>query len=308
MAILNSFRQCIRLELLRTLLLAAALLAATSAQAGKLPLWELEGTEGRVLLMGSVHFLRSSDYPLPAELDAAYAAADTLIMEIDMDDLDPMTAQSVITTLGTNANGASLREILGETDYMEASRLAEELGIPLALFDSFEPWFAALSITQIRMIQLGFDPAWGIEARMTESATAEGKPVLGLETLEEQLSFMDNLDAETQRLFLLESLEEATKVQDEVQSIVTAWRAGDAETLEELLIEGLQKTPLLFDALLTQRNQNWVPQIIELSEQSGNHLVIVGTMHLVGENSVLSLLENQGIESRQHSTEEFASK
>ena len=299
---MNWLRKQRNLLLLQIILACAAALATATAYAGKLPLWELEGTEGRVLLMGSVHFLRSTDYPLPAELDAAFAAADTLMMEIDMDDLDPMAAQAVLLNLGSNADGASLREVLGEPDYTEASQLAEGLGIPLALFDPFKPWFAALSITQLRMIQLGFDPAWGIETRMTANAQADGKTILGLEELAEQLAFMDNLDDETQRLFLLQSLEDATEVQDEVQSIVRAWRSGDTDTLEQLLLEGLQETPLLFDALLTERNQNWVPKIIELSRQPGNYLVIVGAMHLVGDNSVLRMLDDRGIRSRQLST------
>jgi len=304
MAFISSFRQRHRLTFPRTILLAVAFLATATVHGGNLPLWELEETEGRVLLMGSVHFLRSTDYPLPPELDAAYAAADTLVMEIDMDDLDPMTAQVVLASIGTNENGASLQDALGESDYAEAAQLAEELGIPLGLFEAFKPWFAALSITQLRMIQLGFDPAWGIETRMTANAQAEGKTVLGLETLEEQLSFMDNLDDETQRLFLLQSLEDATEVQEEVQAIVSAWRSGDTEALEQLLIEGLQETPRLFDSLLTQRNQNWVPQIMDIAEQPGNHLIIVGAMHLVGDNSVLSMLEERGINSRQLSEQD----
>ncbi len=299
MAYLKLFRLPNRMTFLQAMLASWVLLATTSALAGKLPLWELEGTDGHVMLMGSVHFLRASDYPLPAELDAAYAAADTLIMEIDMDDLDPMTAQAVLTAMGSNPNGTTLEEVIGESDYAKASRLAEGLGIPLTLFDQFKPWLAALSITQLRMIQLGFDPTWGIEAQITKRAKAEGKPVTGLETLEEQLSFMNNLDSETQQLFLMQSLEDAAEVQNEVQSIVTAWRSGDTETLEQLLLEGLQEAPLLFDALLTQRNKNWVPQIIELSQQPGNYLVIVGAMHLVGENSVLRMLEDRGIGSRQ---------
>jgi uncharacterized protein YbaP (TraB family) len=299
MAYLKLFRLPNRMAILQSMLASGILLAATSAFADKLPLWELEGAEGQVMLMGSVHFLRESDYPLPAKLDAAYVVADSLTMEIDMDDLDPVAAQSVLASLGTNPDGTTLQEVLGGANYAEATQLAEDLGIPLALFDSFKPWFAALSITQLRMMQLGFDPNWGIESRITERARTESKPILGLETLEEQLSFMNDLDSETQQLFLLQSLEEATEVQDEVESLVAAWRSGDLQTLEQLLLEGLQETPLLFDALLVQRNQNWVPQIIELTQQPGNHLVIVGTMHLVGENSVLRMLEDEGVSSRQ---------
>ena len=78
---------------------------------------------------------------------------------------------------------------------------------------------------------------------------------------------------------------------------------GDTAALEELLVEGLQETPGLYEAILTDRNRNWVPQIARLAEEPGTHLVVVGTMHLVGKDSVLALLEAQGISSRQLSAE-----
>ncbi len=126
-------------QLLTALLLA---ISAAAADAGNLPLWELEGGTGRIILMGSVHFLRASDYPLPAAMESAYAAADTLVMEIDMDDVDPLTAQTVLMEMGSSRTGETLQDALG-SDYRQASELADQLGIPLAMFDAFEPWFAA---------------------------------------------------------------------------------------------------------------------------------------------------------------------
>jgi uncharacterized protein YbaP (TraB family) len=290
---------------IRALLLTVALLFAGSIAAGPLPLWQLEGTDNRIMLMGSVHFLRSSDYPLPAGLEAAYQAADTLVMEIDMDDLDPAEAQSLMTSMGLIGDGKGLRDAVGAASYAEASELAAELGVPLMLFDQFKPWFAALSITQLRMLQLGFDPAWGIEAQLMAHAAEDGKPIDGLETLEVQLGFMDRLNSDAQRKFLLQSLEDASEVEDEVQTIITAWRDGDTDTLNQVLLDGLEETPQLFEALLKQRNRNWVPQIIELTKQPGDYLIVVGAMHLVGENSVLRMLEERGINSRQLSDEDW---
>jgi len=290
---------------IRALLCTAALLCAGSIAAGPLPLWQLEGTDNRIMLMGSVHFLRASDYPLPAGLEAAYQAADTLVMEIDMDDLDPAEAQSLMTSMGLVGDGKSLRDAVGAASYAEASALAAELGVPLMLFDQFKPWFAALSITQLRMMQLGFDPAWGIETQLTARAAEDRKPIAGLETLEEQLGFMDRLDNDAQRKFLLQSLEDAGEVEGEVRTIITAWRDGDTDTLNQLLLDGLEETPELFEALLKQRNRNWVPQIIDLTQQPGDYLIVVGAMHLVGEASVLRMLEERGINSRQLSDEDW---
>jgi uncharacterized protein YbaP (TraB family) len=193
----------------RALLLVLVL--SNAAFAGKLPIWEIEGNSNRILLMGSVHFLRPADYPLPEGMRAAYAQADHLYMEIDMDALDPMQAQTLLTTMGTGHR--TLNEAMGAANYEEAARRADKLGIPLMLFNQFEPWFAALSITQLRMMQLGFDPSWGIEAHLTAQAASDGKSISGLETLEEQLGFMDRLDENTQQQFLLQSLEDAATLE-----------------------------------------------------------------------------------------------
>ncbi len=284
-------------HLIRVLVLALWLPVST-ALADKLPIWEIEGNSNRVLLMGSIHFLRSSDYPLPEGMDAAYELADKLVMEVDMDSLDPMRTQGVLTSLGISRNGG-LRTALGEETYNEAAERAEKLGIPFAMFEPMEPWFAALTITQLRMMQLGFDPSWGIETRLTQRAAADDKEIAGLETLEEQLGFMADMEAETQREFLLQSLDEAETIETMVGNMVDAWRAGDSSALEEVLLEGFETAPGLEDALLIKRNRNWVEPILELQNQDGNYLVVVGAAHLVGDNSVIEMLADRGLEIRQ---------
>jgi len=274
-----------------------AALWATSAYADALPLWEIQGTANRVFLLGSVHFLRPTDYPLSAGIEAAYADADELVMEIDMDDLDPVKAQTVMSSMATD--GPDLRESLSSEDYAELAELAEATSIDLEQLAPFEPWFAGLMITQMRMLQLGFDPIWGIESQFSERARKDGKSIRGLETLSGQLSFMDELDMETQRLFLLEALKDNAATEAEMQTIMTAWQTGDTSALAELQLELMQEAPELGDALFTRRNRNWVPQIIELTKQKQDYLVIVGAMHMAGDDSVLELLEAEGIKVRQ---------
>jgi uncharacterized protein YbaP (TraB family) len=280
------------MRIIRTLLIV--LLLSSQALAEQLPVWEIAGTSNRVMLMGSIHFLRASDYPLPAGMNAAYEHADQLYMEIDMDALDPLASQGVLMSMGTSDR--PLSESLSADAYAEASRRATDLGVPLTLFEQFEPWFAALSITQLRMMQLGFDPSWGVETQFMSKARTDSKTISGLETLEQQLGFLDQLDASTQEQFLLQSLEDAEKIEQQVDSIVSAWRSGDAVALEALMLEDLNTAPQLADALLVQRNRNWISQIIRLLDQPDNYLVIVGAMHLVGPDSVVAMLEDRGLD------------
>ena len=280
--------------------LAWLLLAvAGAATAGPLPVWELETEGNSVRIMGSVHLLRESDYPLPEGLLEAYDPADKLVMEIDMDNVDSVAMSGIMMKLATDPQGKSLRELIGAEAYDEATAKAGELGVPLAMFSQYEPWFAALSISQLRMMQLGFDPNWGVEMQMVKRAKRDGKPIFGLETLEEQLSFMDGLDADTQRQFLLLSLDDAADVMEEVDTIVEAWRTGDTARMEALMLADMAQAPDLYDALLVQRNRSWVDSIKKLTRESDDYLVIVGAMHLVGEDSVLAMLEDVGIGSKQ---------
>jgi hypothetical protein len=235
-------------------------------------------------------------------MKVAYDEADALVMEIDMGDFGPEEAQSIIAGMGS---GRSLREVMGETAYAEASARANEAGIPLAMLDPFEPWLAAITVTQMRMIQLGFDPNWGIETRMTAKAQTDGKSIQGLESVEEQLGFMANMDDETQTAFLLQSLDEAAALEAMVDAIVSSWRVGDTDTMEQLMLEGFEEVPELEDALLIKRNRNWVTPIKELRNSQEDYLVIVGAMHLVGDNSVVAMLEDEGIEVRQLSDDDF---
>ena len=138
----------------RVLVTTLLWLSATLTNAGPLPIWQLQGTDNQVLLMGSVHFLRATDYPLPLGMDTAYLSADKLVMELDLDSVDPASMQAVMTTMAMNEGGVTLREVIGDSSYAEAANLAQQLGVPLAMFDTFKPWFAALSITQMRMRQL----------------------------------------------------------------------------------------------------------------------------------------------------------
>ena len=289
-----------------TAMAAVIALSVSSAHADeKLPVWELENTQGRILLMGSVHFLRPQDYPLPDGLFAAYEVADSIVMEIDMDDLDPITAQGQMSALGQIQGGETLDDWISASAYETASEKITMMGLQLEMFSQFEPWFAALTISQMQLLQLGFDPSWGIETQLLQRAAKDGKEITGLETLAEQLGFLDRLDRKTQEQFLLQSLEETDKIQTQLDAMTEAWRNGDAQAMATLFLEEMRSAPKLYDAMLVQRNRSWIDAIEDLANKDENTLVVVGSLHLVGEDSVIEMLEEEGYTARQLSNADF---
>lgn len=279
--------------------LSAGAAPAPAAEPQHHSLWSLKGKTNTVYLLGSVHFLNASEQ-LPAALENAYRDAEVLVMEIDMDDLDPAETQRTTMELGMQPAGQSLQQQLGQATYARLETRAREVGIDPALLNRFRPWFAGMTLMQLQLMKMGLAPAAGVEQRFTTRATADKKPIHGLETLREQLGMLAGLPEKQQREFLLYSIEDADRMEEEIDDLLKAWRRGDTKALAQLLAEGFDRYPDLYRPLTTDRNRRWVPQVEDLLDDREDYLVVVGTLHLVGKDSLIDLLEGKGHRVLQH--------
>jgi hypothetical protein len=260
------------------------------------------------MVLGSIHFLRAADYPLAPAITNAFDQADIVLMEIDMDDLDPLASAQTVAALAEDNKGRQLPELLGPDAWRAASAEARKLGLDLAPMAAFEPWYAAVLVTQLRLAQLGFDQSLGVEAKLAAEAERRGKEIRGLETLESQLRILDGLSPEAQRDFLQSSLEEAGEAGDVADEMITAWKTGDVRVLEADLLDSVRDQPELYRSLILQRNENFARAIGHLVDDPKNYLIVVGTLHLVGPDSVLRMLARDGIASRQIEGSEIRSR
>lgn len=272
-------------------------LAATGAQA--LPLWEVEGTSNRMYLLGSIHFLRAQDYPLPTAITDALADVDVVVMELDLSAVDPLEMQVTMLSLASDPQGRTLETLLGARTYRKARELAAEIDIDLTIMQPFEPWYATLQITQLRLMQLGFDGSYGVETQLFLQATQLGKKIEGLETLEAQLAMMDSLPLKTQKRFLIMTLEQIAVLDGKMDGIVNAWRSGDTHALQRDLMDEFRLEPKLYEQMIVQRNANWVESILDMIDDRQNYLIVVGALHLVGDDSIQRMLADKGYSTRQ---------
>jgi hypothetical protein len=276
-----------------------ALLIARPALPDNLPMWEIAGAHNTIRLLGSIHFLRPGRDSLPPALVAAVDDADVVLMELDLDDLDQAGAQVSLQTLGIDPGGRTLEALLGERDYRLAATKANALGIDLALLQAFEPWLAAITVSQIELQKLGFDSESGVERQVLQLAARDRKEVRGLETLQEQLAAMDALPPATQRAFLLQTLDEAADMREQIDDIVEAWKTGDVRTMESEFLDDVRKQPDLYRRIVVDRNRAWARKIGALTRERTDYLVVVGTLHLVGPDSLVRMLDKAGHTSRQ---------
>ncbi len=250
--------------------------------------------QGTVLLLGSIHVLPEHMAELPPSVHGLYAQADTLVMELAMDQLDPVAFQTHVSALGRQPDGVSLADSLGEAHWAQAQALATQIDLQLDMLASVKPWLAALTVTQLRLMQMGFSPEYGLEVQMTGWATRDGKPIAGLETPEEQIALFAGLPENEQIEMLLQSLADAVSIRQDVDNIVEGWKRGDLARMEHELLDSVRDSPALYEAIVVQRNRNWIAPIEALLARPGTHLVVVGALHLVGEDSVVAMLEARG--------------
>ena len=262
-------------------------------------MWQTQGEQNKIFLLGSIHLLRPSDYPIPSVIYSAYDEAETLIMELDMDDMDPMATQAIVLQLGMNADGETLEDILGARDYAKAVSLANDLEIPLAMLSGSKPWLAAVTIETLMLTRVGFDPSRGIEMHLTARAANDNKNVIGLETAQQQIEILAGLSMDAQREMLMQTLAEGGQIEALLEDIIDAWRNGDIEYLDETLLSDMEESRELYQKVVVERNRNWVQQIDALLDDDDDYLIIVGTMHLIGDDGVPALLRKRGLKVQQ---------
>jgi uncharacterized protein YbaP (TraB family) len=268
--------------------------AAAGEQNHPVTMWRVAGQANSVYLLGSIHLLREQDHPLPRVIDQAYGDADIIVMELDMDDMDPVYAQAAFNRAGVLTDGTTLKDLLGDEAYAQAENAASVLDIPLDMLDQSEPWLAAMTVELMLLYRFGFNPALGVEMTMTQRAVADGKPIEGFETIDEQLSFLDGLPIEAQREMLLQVLIEGADMGELIDDLVDAWHHGDTTVLEDVLLSSMADQELLSDVLISSRNARWTEKIATWLDDDKDYLVVVGALHLVGEEGVPALLGARG--------------
>jgi uncharacterized protein YbaP (TraB family) len=270
-------------------------LACGVAQArGDSAVWSIKGDRNTVYLAGSVHALPKDHAQFSPQLEQAYAAAEVIYMEVDLDDMNPLEAMQFVNSRGTLPQDQSLEDLVGADGYARVNQTAQSLDVPQIVIDRLEPWAAAMVLTQFALQKSGFDPQLGIDMQLVDRARADGKPVEGLETVIDQLSIFDDRSMEEQTRFLIESVDDMPTLERDLARLVEAWRAGDMRGLEKEFKKERAQAPGLYDELLGARNRKWLPRIVELLDDDQDYLVVVGTLHFVGRDGLLSLLKRAG--------------
>jgi len=275
--------------------LAPARVRAQSGPAsstGRHMLWRVTGPRGTVYLLGSVHLLSPDAYPLPAAVDSAFAHADRVVFEANIDSLQMRGAELVAR--GTLPAGQTLEGALPAATYATLDSLAPAYHLPLAQVQRFKPWVISLMLSQLALASEGFSPQYGVDVQMDNRAKAAGKPVGGLESVDFQIGLFDTLSPSDQLALLHESLISPDSARREMLVLKTDWLTGNDAALAHDTELGFADDSALYHRLLVDRTRSWVPQVEAILAEPQTVLVVVGAGHLVGQQGLVALLRAKG--------------
>jgi len=282
----------------------AAVLALTGSSALADPaLWVVKGTDSTVYLFGSIHAVNPNQTWRTPAIDRAFRESAELWLEIPFPVTSKGSAQpftpeeaqhmnQLMATLGTTVDGPPLSSRLTPS---EAAQLAVYLPLPTARTDRMRPWMAASLVGATLVNKLGLSVTSAADYALDQDAIADGKPVYGFETFEQQLHFFADLSPEEELDYLRQTLADAGEGRALLEVMEREWLAGDDKALTKTAVGELHdKWPLIYRRFVVDRNKSWIPRIETMLKSSGVRFVVVGGAHLLGPDGVPALLKADG--------------
>ncbi len=260
--------------------------------------WEVTAPNGQIShLLGTYHLLGDGFIRHDDEMFEHFQKSDAVAVEVLIDSLSAIK----VAQAGMMKEG-SLRALTDSAAYHRLSAIMEPLiGVPLSMVDQLMPMNLALvygiHLAQRAMpakLQFAGEP---LDMYLGNEAVSQGKQVVALETLEEQVTLLFGAQSPKEQMKeLLKLLEDTAQSRLDTEKLIMAYAAGDLHTIL-VLSEMAQSGMGDMEVWLDDRNKQWIPQLLPLLAQ-GNAFIAVGALHLPGENGLLALIEAEGYQLR----------
>lgn len=277
--------------------IAATACAAPAAEprAASPAMWKVADHDTTIYLFGTIHLLPKGTQWRSPTFDKAAAGSDTLVVETVIDETNPAETIGVLFKLAMSEGLPPLADRVAPDKKAALATAIAKSGVPAQFYDKLETWAAGFLLLGVQFKDLGLDPGSGVESALKKQFQAGGKPISQLESNAEQLGFFDRLSEDAQRKFLAAVLDDPASMKKQFGGMLNAWTRGDVKGIADNFNSDFGDAAELKDALLVRRNANWARWVKGRLNQPGTVMVAVGAGHLAGDQSVLTLLEGQGV-------------
>ncbi len=275
-----------------TTLLSITLLSTNYAQAASV--YKVSKGDDYLYLGGTIHVLTNEDFPLDEAYEFAFKESDELVFETD---LAAFKEPSIMAKLGPvmfQAPGNKLTDQLSDKTAKAFTQHLIDRNLPILQFDAMTATGAMLTLTISEFQAQGF-VSEGVDAFYHAKASEEGKTIAWLESVDSQIALLDSFDDGDPDALIAYTLEEIDINSGTINELHDAWKTGNLVKLEQVGMEEMKRDfPQIYQDILVDRNEKWLPQIEAMFGDDNREYVLVGALHLAGEDGVLTMLEQRG--------------
>lgn len=257
-------------------------------------IWRVSLGENQVYIGGTVHLLRDSDFPLPTEFYHAYENSDRIVFETDINALSTQAMQQKMMQLMIAEPEQRIDQLISSKTMNLLSDELVKRGIDVNSLMQFKASMIMTVMLMNDLNQLGMTSE-GVDAYFNKRAMKDGMPIGELESLEQQLQFLSSMGEGKEEEFIHSSLQDLDDLQSIYKTLIQAWRRGNQKQLETLIINEMKGNfPDVYQQLLVQRNDSWLPKIKQMFKEPGTEYILVGVGHLIGPDGLLIRLQKEG--------------
>jgi uncharacterized protein YbaP (TraB family) len=257
-------------------------------------MWKAASPTTTVYLVGSIHLGDSSMYPLPKQVESAFAAAKVLAVEINIKNADEAKMMGLIQKYGLYTGDDSLTRHLPKETQAALDDYCTRHNVPRTGMEKLKPWLVSISIAQMAWQQAGEDPSLGIDIHFLD----ESKPpqrIDELETMESQFAILAEATETEQQSMLASTLKRGDDMKDLITRVQTAYTSGDPASLEKIMQEQDDVgSKSLEKKLLDDRNVAMTAKIEDYLKGKESIFVVVGAAHIIGDKGIVKQLRDKG--------------
>lgn len=252
-------------------------------------LWKISSDHSTSYVFGTMHSEHPAVTQLPDPVREAFAQTDRVILEIVLD----RATVSRLSEATRITEGPDLPSRLGPELYRQVADVMDDYGIPSHALKDMKPWAVATTLlTPKSNTGLFLDRVLYLEA------LAKGKPVVGIETADEQMAAFEDMPAELQIELVRDSLELVPQLDELYAAMRERYLARDLAGLVKLNDSMLEESDdelaeLFMQKIVIDRNHRMAERL-DPHLKDGTTFVAIGALHLPGEEGLLNLLVQQG--------------
>ena len=263
-----------------------------------------EGSTNKIYLIGSIHFAQISKIEFPKYVMDAYTNSPYLACEFNILKFLREVDQTELTKDYYYTEPDSLDKHVSKESYDKIIKyFKDNLNIGEEQTKLYSLSFIEDYLTQTILGKTEIGNSEGVDQYFLEKAEKDGKNILEVESYEFQTNIEKSFPERIKELSIIDAIDNTEKGIEEMNELYKYWKEGNVEKLIDILIntdtEGYTKEDLALmeqynKKMLDERNVGMKEKLEEYFNNNYTVFYMVGTAHLIGDNGIAKLLENDG--------------